>query len=130
MNATNPEEKIEFHEERRLNYEIDLKEVTIVNTIKDLTELYSQFKNPSVPRSAPIPVFDEKTESILIIKPKLETLTFGDIQIKSIEKSNSTLTINYRETENWEFTENKWSDPIIILRVSEKPSEIQLNKIN
>lgn len=122
--------QIEFTEERRLNHEIDLKETAIINDLQQLTELYGRLEDPSVPRSAPIPPFDENTESILVLKPVLKNHPYGDIQIENIEKSGSILTIHYQEIENWEYTENKWSDPIVILKVSTKPSEIKLNKIN
>lgn len=121
---------VDFTEERRLNYDLNLEEVTVINTSQELVELYGKLHDPEIPRSAPIPTFDENTESILVIKPILRNLTYGDIEIQSIEKSNSKLKINYREIESWEFAENKWNDPIVIVRVSEKPSEIKLNKIN
>ncbi len=122
--------QIEFTEERRLNHKIDLNEVTIINTLQELTELYSRMENPDVPRSAPIPPFNEKTESVLVIKPVLKNLVNGDIEIESIKKSKSKLTVNYKEIENWEYSENKWSNPIVIIKISDKPSEIKLNKIN
>lgn len=130
MNPEQSKTKIEFTEERRLNHGLNIKQATIINSLQELTELYGKLQDPSFPRSAPIPSFDENTEAILIIKPKLKNLTYGDIEIESIEKSKSKLWINYREIENWEFSENKWDNPIVILRVSEKPSEIQLNRIN
>lgn len=132
MNSSQPQEtvQIEFSEERRLNHDLNLKELTVINTIKELTEIYGELADPNIPRSAPIPTFDENSESILVIKPKLKTFTHGDIEIESVEKSNSKIIINYKEIENWEFTENKWDDPIVIIKISEKPSEIQLNKIN
>lgn len=130
INSEQSQISIDFTEERRLNHNLSLKETTIINSVQELNELYSKFNDKSIPRSAPIPTFDEKTESILVLKPTLENLTYGDIEIESVEKIKSKLKINYREIENWEFTENKWSNPIVILRISEKPSEIQLNRIN
>ncbi len=121
---------VEFTEERRLNHSIDLPETSIIHTIKELTELYGKLEDPSFPRSAPIPPFDSEKESILVLKPILKELKYGEIQIENIEKSNATLTVHYREVESWESAENNWSDPIIILKVSEKPSKIKLNKIN
>ncbi|SMC42583.1 hypothetical protein [Moheibacter sediminis] len=130
MNAAQSQNFIEFTEERKLNHSLNLKETTIINSAQELTELYSKLRDKSIPRSAPIPAFDENTESIIILKPTLKNLTYADIEIESIEKVKSKLRINYREIENWEFTENKWNNPIVILRISEKPSEIQLNRIN
>lgn len=123
-------ENIEFTEERRLNHTADLKEATIINTSKELIALYSKFKDPNIPRSAPIPAFDESSESIIVIKPKNFEKKYADIEIVSIDEINSTLIVSYKEIENYEFTENQWNNPIVILRISKKPSEIKLNKIN
>src|SRR5690606_39197545 len=130
LNNNNSTSSIEFTEERRLNFNSDLKEATIINSSQKLIALYGKMEKPNAPRSAPIPAFDEATESILVIKPKLKDYQYADVEILSIDKLNSKLIVNYKEVENWEFTEYNWSDPIVILRVSEKPSEIQLNKIN
>lgn len=121
---------IEFTEERRLNHPLNLNETTIINSSQELIELYGKLEDKSIPRSAPIPSFDGNIESIIVIKPTLKKLKYGDIEIESVEQIKSKLRINYREVENWEFTENKWNNPIVIIRVTEKPSEIQLNKIN
>lgn len=130
MNAGQSKISVEFTEERRLNHTLSLKESTIINTSQELIELYSQLEDRTTPRSAPIPAFDENTESILIIKPTLKSLKYGDIEIVKIEKVKDQLMINYREIENWEFAKKKWRNPTVILKISEKPSEIQLNKIN
>lgn len=128
MNAAST--SIEFNEERRLNQKIDLEEITLVNNMEELTQLYAKLKDPQIPRSAPIPVFDESSEMMVVIKPKLEKSVYADIEIEGVTKSNSKITVSYKEVENWEFQQNKWIDPIVIIRISEKSSEIQLNKIN
>ena len=127
--ASHNNRPIEFTEERRLNHAIDLAEATVIRDLQELTRLYGRLEDPSTPRSAPIPFFDEETESVIVLKPVLEN-DYGDIQVENMEESNGTLTIYYREIENWEYRENKLSNPIVILRVSTKPSEIKLNKIN
>lgn len=123
-------EEISFAEERRLNFPIQIPEFQIINSPEELVNIYQSFHNPEIPRSAPIPVFDKNSESILVLKPKLKQLKYGDLQIERVQKSGSLLIISYKEIESQEFTTNRWSDPIVILKVSEKPSEIQLNKIN
>lgn len=123
-------ENVKFTEERRLNHTINLAEITIINTLADLTELYGNLQDPDLPRSAPIPPFDEKNEFILVLKPEMNANTFKDIEIENVQKSGNQLIVNYREVENAEYAENKWNDPIVILKVTGKESEIQINKIN
>lgn len=129
-NMSTESSPIEFTEERRLNHAIDLKEITLINNMEELTNLYAKLNDPNIPRSAPIPVFDENSEMILVIKPKLETIVNGDIEIESVTQLNSKIMVNYKEIENWEYKENKSTHPIVIIRISEKSSEIKLNKIN
>ena len=129
-NQSENSEEMEFTEERRLNNSIKLEEISIINSLDELIELYGKLNDPNVPRSAPIPTFDEQNETILVIKPKLKSETFKDVEIVSIQNKDSQLEINYKEVENWEFTENKWKDPIVILKVTGKFSDIQIKKIN
>ncbi len=129
-NQSENNEEMEFTEERRMNNPIKLDEISIINSSKELIELYGKLNDPEVPRSAPIPPFDDQNETILVIKPRLKSETFKDIEIVRIQNNDSQLIINYKEIENWEFTENKWKDPIIILKVTGKFSDIQIKKIN
>lgn len=125
----NTENQIEFTEERRLNHSIPLTETYIINTNEDLVKLYSMLENPNIPRSAPIPSVDFTSESIIVVKPKLSDFPYADIEIQSIKNEDSTFFINYKEVENFEFTENKWSNPIVILRVKEQPNKVVLEKV-
>ena len=70
---------IEFTEERRLNHAIDLKEITLINNMEELTNLYAKLNDPNIPRSAPIPVFDENSEMILVIAPSRSSASFGPV---------------------------------------------------
>jgi len=123
-------QKVDFAEERRLNFPINLNEATIITTVKELTELYSKLEDTNVPRSAPIPVFNEQSESFIILKPKLTKVQNGDIEIIDVKKDQTTLIINYREIQNFEYSENNWNNPILVIKVSDKPSKIKLIKNN
>lgn len=124
------QQEIQFVEERRDNRAVDLPEVTIVNNMKHLTEIYSKLQDPSLRRSAPIPPFDEASETMLVIKPKLKKIQYGDIEIESIRGKENTLIINYREIENQENIENKLTNPVVILKVTAKPKMVNLKQYN
>lgn len=126
--STQNNENVQFTEERRLNSQLNLDEITVIRTVPELVALYEKLNDPNFPRAAPIPLFDEATEFMLVVKPKISTLTYGDIEIEAIQKSASKLIVKYKEIENWEFTENKWKDPVVILRVSGKSAPIELKK--
>lgn len=125
----NTENLIEFTEERRLNHSIPLTETYIINTNEDLVKLYSMLENPNIPRSAPIPSVDFTSESIIVVKPKLKDFQYADIEIESIKSEASQYIVQYKEVENFEFSENKWSNPIVILRVKEQPNKVVLEKV-
>lgn len=120
---------IAFFEERRLNKKIDFPEVTVVNSLVKLTEIYAQLEEPNFPRSAPIPSFDPSSESILVLKPKMENNSFSDVNVQkiSLTKNNEWL-VQYAYAPSEEFVQNKWNDPIIILRVSGHPETVKLVK--
>lgn len=125
----NTENQIEFTEERRLNHSIPLTETYIINTNEDLVKLYSMLEDPNIPRSAPIPSVDFTKESIIVVKPKLKDFQYADIEIESIKSETSQYIVQYKEIENFEFSENKWSNPIVILRVKEQPNKVVLEKV-
>ncbi|MET3731749.1 hypothetical protein [Moheibacter stercoris] len=122
-------QQVEYSEERRLNHAIPLTETYIISSNDDLVKIYSLLKDPNIPRSAPIPSVDFTSESIIVVKPKLSDFPYADIEIQSIKNEDSTFFINYKEVENFEFTENKWSNPIVILRVKEQPNKVVLEKV-
>lgn len=123
-------EKIEFTEERRLNAEINLKEYTIINSTKGIKELYMRLNDSRFSRSAPIPVLEEGSNAyFLVLKPLLKNKKYGDIEIEKLEKNGSILFVNYKEIESLEYAEKKQTNPIVILRVFNAPSEIKLNLI-
>ncbi|MBT2620209.1 MULTISPECIES: hypothetical protein [Chryseobacterium] len=122
-------EKVEFTEIRRLNAEINLKEYTLINSTKGIKELYRQLDNSKFSRSAPIPVLEESGAYFLVLKPQLKNKKYGDIEIEKLEMNNSILLVNYKEIENREYAEEKQSNPIVILKVFNKPTEIKLNLI-
>lgn len=124
----NPKAMIEFSEIRRLNNNIELQETTIVNNVKEITDIYNLLNEPNIRSSAPIPIFDAEKETIIVLKPKIKDHKYADIEILSVEYKNPKLTVTYKEVENWEFTENQWSDPIVIIQVNTKPKEIELIK--
>lgn len=124
----NPKAMIEFSEIRRLNNNIELQETTIVNNVKEITDIYNLLNEPNIRSSAPIPIFDAEKETMIVLKPKLKDHKYADIEILSVEYKNPKLTVTYKEVENWEFTENQWSDPIVIIQVNTKPKEIELIK--
>lgn len=120
--------QIEFTEERRLNHPIPLTDTYLITSNEDLVKFYSQLQDPNIPRSAPIPSVDFTTESILVIKPKLKDLEYGDIEIQSILQGDTDYIIQYKEVINEEFTENKWSNPIVIVKVQGQPTKVELEK--
>lgn len=125
----NTENQIEFTEERRLNHSIPLTETYIISSNDDLVKLYSMLEDPNIPRSAPIPSVDFTSESIIVVKPKLSDFPYADIEIESIKSEASQYIVQYKEVENFEFSENKWSNPIVILRVKEQPNKVVLEKV-
>lgn len=125
---TNSQTMIEFTEVRRLNNNIELQQTIIVNNVKEITDLYTLLQDPNIRSSAPIPIFDGTQETMIVLKPKLEDFQYADIEVLSAELKKSKLIITYKEFENWEFTENQWSDPIVIIQVNAKPQEVELIK--
>ena len=121
---------IEFEEILRTNQEISHPEISVVTTMAELTQLYSDLQDPSYPRSAPIPIFDEKTESILVLNPGLSTIKNGDIQIESIEWSDTSFVVTYKEIENWEYAENNLRHPIVVVKVNHKGNKAKLKLTN
>ena len=114
-----------FEEMRRLNFKINLKEITVLKEFQEILDLYQKFDDPKYGRGYPIPSLQDG-ESIIVIKPELKQKKFGDIEIESIKKTGNTLVINYKEVENWEYAQNKTSDPILIIKIQEKFKNIKL----
>lgn len=118
---------VPFEEQMRTNIETELPEVMLINNMQELTELYTQLQDPQFPRSAPIPIFDENTESMVVLSPKLNTYQFGDIEILDVKESNESLMVNYKETPNWEYADKKQTNPIVIIKVNKKAKKVKLN---
>ena len=122
--------QMEFEEILRTNKDISLPEVSVIATMAELTQLYSDLQDENYPKSAPIPIFDENTESILVIKPELKSIKNGDIEIESIQLSQDTFVVNYKEIENWEYTENNLNHPIVLVKVNHKGNKVKLKLTN
>lgn len=122
--------KVEFVEIRRLNASSGLKESTVVKTTKEIKELYKKLNDSKYSRSAPIPVLENESEFFLVLKPRMKTLKNGDIEVEKIESDGSTLWVTYKEVENDEYKENKQLNPILIIKILNKPQKIKLNLIH
>ena len=96
----------------------------------ELTQLYSDLQDPHYPKSAPIPIFDQNTETILVLNPQLTSVKNGDIEIESIELSKDTFSVTYKEIENWEHKENNLSHPILLVKVNHKGNKAKLKLTN
>ncbi|WP_326982875.1 hypothetical protein VUJ46_22435 [Chryseobacterium sp. MYb264] len=116
---------MKFSEIRRLNdSKVKLKEITVINSTKDLLDLYEKLNDKQFARSAPIPVLEDH-ESFIVIKPQLK-LKFGDIEVDKMEQERSLLKVYYKETENQEYLENRQNDPIVIFKVLSQPTIVKL----
>lgn len=118
--------EIKFSEVRRLNKNIPLKEYTILQSFEETVKLYSLMEDKRFSRSEPIPTLVEN-EFLLVLKPKLKTQQYGDIEIEKIEEEKSVLKVYYKEINNEEYLLNKEKNPILILKIEGKvPSEVKL----
>ena len=118
--------ELRFSEVRRLNRNIPLKEYTIVQSFEETLKLYRLMEDKRFSRSAPIPTLDEN-EFLLVLKPKLKTQPYGDIEIQKIEEVKSVLNVYYKEINNEEYLLNKEKNPILILKIEGKiPSGVKL----
>ncbi|MGG5210338.1 hypothetical protein ACQWU4_15550 [Chryseobacterium sp. MIQD13] len=118
--------EIKFSEVRRLNKDIPLKEYTILQSFEETVKLYSLMADKRFSRGAPIPTLAEN-EFLLVLKPKLKTKQYGDIEIEKIEEEKSVLNVYYKEINNEEYLLNKEKNPILILKIEGKvPSNIKL----
>lgn len=131
INSDNAEKNInvEFSEERRLNIDINLEEVVIINSMEGITELYGRLEQNRYSRSAPIPILQNDQESFIVIKPRLKDLPYGDLQINSLEAKGKKLIINYKEVENDEYSDKKLSHPMLIIKINLRPESVKLNKL-
>ncbi|KFF26200.1 hypothetical protein IW16_10005 [Chryseobacterium vrystaatense] len=126
MNYDNKDQKkVEFTEIRRLNFDHNMKEYTVITSTKEIKDLYMELNDSKYSRSAPIPVLQEG-EYFLVLKPKLKTLKNGDIDIVKMESNSSVLNIFYKEIENQEYSDKKLSHPILILKITDSPKKIKL----
>ncbi|KFF20933.1 hypothetical protein [Chryseobacterium sp. JM1] len=124
MNSTNNE--LKFSEVRRLNKNIPLKTYTILQSFEETMKLYRLMEDKRFSRSAPIPTLEEN-EFLLVLKPKLKTQPYGDIEIEKIEEVKSVLNVYYKEINNEEYLLNKEKNPILILKIEGKiPSGVKL----
>jgi len=120
---------VEFTEVRRLNSTIKLKPSIIIKTTKEIKDLYKKFNNSRYSRSAPIPVLENDDEIFLVLKPILKNIKYGDFEVEKIESDGLILYVFYKEVDNQEYFEKKQSNPIIILKIFDKPKKIKLIKI-
>lgn len=124
MSRNNTE--IKFSEVRRLNRDVSLKEYTILQSFEETVKLYRLMEDKRFSRSAPIPTLDEN-EFLLVLKPRLKTQPYGDIEIQKIEEVKSVLNVYYKEINNEEYLLNREKNPILILKVEgEIPSGVKL----
>ncbi|BAP30638.1 related to Epoxide hydrolase 1 [Chryseobacterium sp. StRB126] len=114
------QQEISFSEIRRLNLSIDLKPYTVINSSEEIHALYKKLRDPRYSRSAPIPILEDG-EYFLVLKPKLSQIKYGDIEVEKLERKNAVLRVYYKEIENFEYAQQKTGDPILILKVFEKP---------
>lgn len=121
-------QKVEFIEIRRLNSNDDLNPYTIMTSSKEIKELYKKFNDSRYSKSAPIPVLDEG-EYFLVLRPKLKKIPYGDVEIKKLEATGSTLNVFYKEVESPEYAEKKQSNPVLILKILDNPKKIKLISI-
>lgn len=122
--------KIEFSEVKRFNKDVSLPEVTLITTFKKTVEIYGKLSNKNFSRSEPIPTFEEG-EYLLVLKPKLNKILYGDIEVKEIESKNQDLIIKYREVESEEYKTDKLKNPVLIIKLTgETPGNIKLLAIN
>ncbi|MGK6341720.1 hypothetical protein ACMGDK_05735 [Chryseobacterium sp. DT-3] len=118
--------EIKFSEVRRVNKNIPLKEYTILQSFEETVKLYSLMQDKRFSRSEPIPTLSEN-EFLLVLKPTLKTLQYGDIEIEKIEEDKSVLNVYYKEINNEEYLLNKEKNPILILKIEGKvPSGVKL----
>ncbi|MCP1299639.1 hypothetical protein NK356_10710 [Chryseobacterium sp. S0630] len=121
-------QKVEFIEIRRLNSNDDLNPYTIMTSSKEIKELYKKFNDSRYAKSAPIPVLDEG-EYFLVLRPKLKKIPYGDVEIKKLEATGSTLNVFYKEVKSLEYEEKKQSNPVLILKILDNPKKIKLISI-
>ena len=120
-------EGVSFVEMRRLNKEIELPEVSHLNDFTAILNLYKKLENSNYSKSFPIPGLDEG-ETLIILKPKLTIEKYGDLEITNIQKRGDALSIEYKEIKNQEYEIEKASNPILIIKISEKFKTIIINK--
>lgn len=125
----NHQSSIPFEEQLRTNVGIDFPEVKLIADTDELTKIYTKLQDPKYPRSAPIPYFDEQNESMILLKPSLKNYPNGDIEIVDVIEFNSEITINYKEIENWEYSEKDQKNPILIIKISKVAKNVKLNLI-
>lgn len=119
-------DELKFSEIRRLNRNIPLKEYTILQSFEETVKLYRLMEDKRFSRSEPIPTLSEG-EFLLVLKPKLKTQPYGDIEIEKIEQEKSVLNVYYKEINNEEYILNKEKNPILILKIEGKtPSGVKL----
>ncbi|WP_347218996.1 hypothetical protein [Chryseobacterium sp.] len=92
----------------------------MISSSEGIHVLYKQLRDPRYSRSAPIPILEEG-EYFLVLKPKLNKIKYGDIEVDKLERTNTVLKVYYREVENLEYAEEKKENPILILKIFEKP---------
>ncbi len=121
---------IEFSEIKRFNKDVSLPEITLVTTFEKVVEIYDQLSDKNFSRSEPVPTLEEN-EYLLVIKPKLNKIVYGDIEVAEIESKDQDLVVKYREIESEEYKSGKLKNPVLIIKLSGKtPENIKLLTIN
>jgi hypothetical protein len=120
---------VDFTEVRRLNSTFKLKLSTIIKNTKEIKDLYKNLDDSRHSRSAPIPILKNDKEVFLVLKPKLKKARYGDIEIEKMESDGKILFVTYKEVDNQEYADKKQSNPIVILKVIDKPKGIKLIQI-
>ncbi|MCW3161174.1 hypothetical protein [Chryseobacterium oryctis] len=120
------DEEMKFSEVRRLNKDIHLEEYMVLQSFEEIVKLYSLLEDKRFSRSEPIPVLAEN-EFLLLLKPKLKTQLYADIEVMRVEEEKSVLNVYYKEINNEEYKLNKEKDPILILKIEGViPSKVKL----
>ncbi len=125
LNQSANTEILDFVEMRRLNYKIDLKETTFLNSFQDILTLYQRLEDTKYSKGFPIPSLEEN-ETLIVLKPTLKKIKYGDIEIVDIQNKEENLIIKYKEILNVDYEKSKASNPILIIKTSEKFKTVQL----
>ncbi len=94
-----------------------------------MKEIYRKLDDSEYSKSAPIPVLENDTEFFLVVKPRIKKIKNNDIEIEKVESDGSVLWVAYREIQNDEYRKKRPSNPIVIIKILNKPKKIKLKLI-